>query len=468
MTTDTILLVDDDHFQYKVIGALLTRLGYDFETAKNGHEALHYLKTAKPGSVRVVLMDVMMPVMDGFEALRQIKADYADLPVIMLTGNNDVGTAVQAIKDGACDFIIKPANPSLLDVAIKNAIKMSLLTREVSRLKRERKSGLIFSDLIGCEDGLRDTVTFGRKAAAVDLPVLISGETGTGKELFAHAIHGESKRAKAAFLAINCGAIPENLIESVLFGHEKGAFTGAALRTIGKFREAEGGTIFLDEVGELPLDAQVKLLRVLQEKEIEPVGATQSVPVNVRIISATNRDLRAEVKKSRFREDLFFRLNVLPVTIPALRNRRQDIIPLAEYFMQRFSVSDSLPLKKFSEGACAYLTSCAWPGNVRELENLIRGAMVFFDGDTITEAHFKDIHASETAAEPLMPAADKNPCTLSLLRQDGSLKKLEEIEEEAIQNVLLQCRNNITHAAEALGIAKSTFYRKIKPQHAAT
>jgi DNA-binding NtrC family response regulator len=460
---DCVLVVEDDPIQRKMICMLLSKLGYSVRTAENGKQALIELTESQKNSISIVLLDVSMPVMDGFEALKHIKVSHAEIPVIMLTAQNDTNVAVQAIKNGASDFIVKPPEPSHLDVAIQNAIKISLLTREVSRLRRDKKSTLLFSDIIGYQYGLKDVTALGRKAAASELPVLISGETGTGKELFASAIHGEGRRAGAPFLAINCGAIPENLVESALFGHEKGAFTGATVRTIGKFREAEGGTIFLDEIGELPLETQVKILRVLQQKEIEPVGAGHPVKINVRIISATNRDLKAEVKAGRFREDLYYRLNVLPIHMPPLRSRKQDTVLLAEYFVQKFSMADGPYLKKLSDDAKNYLMQCSWPGNVRELENLIHGTMVFFDGDTINRAHFNEIHVTEQLSDqaPLNsnPAGDQ---IITLLDAKGKIKTMDTLEMQIIKATLDHYQQNIAQAAEALGVAKSTFYRKLR------
>jgi DNA-binding NtrC family response regulator len=379
----------------------------------------------------------------------------------MLTGSDDINIAIQAIKDGANDFIVKPPEPSQLDVTIKNAIKLATLSREFAKLKRDKEGALVFSDLIGYNTGLSTVVSFGRKAAACDVPVLIAGETGVGKELFARAIHGESKRMGAPFIAINCGAIPENLVESTLFGHEKGSFTGAINRTIGKFREAEGGTIFLDEIGELPLEAQVKLLRVLQQKEVEPVGAGKTTKVNVRVISATNRDLRREVQAGRFREDLYFRLNVLPITVPPLRERAQDILPLAEYFIQHISMADGLPLKKLARDAKEYIKNSNWTGNVRELENLIHRSLVLSDNEVIDSVTLANIHEINSSSEPVERRSSAE-LTINLRLPNGNFKTMADIETEAINIALNYFENNITKAANALNIAKSTFYRKIK------
>ncbi len=461
--TETILIAEDDLVQRTMLAMLLSKkLGYHVIQTENGKEAWQRIRNSNIGEINVVLMDISMPVMDGFEALKEIRKYRPDLPVIMLTGDDDTAVAVRAIKEGATDFIVKPPMPAQLDVALKNAIKISALSQEIVRLKRDKEGALLFSDLIGHDAGLREAVAFGRKAAASDVPVLIMGETGSGKELFARALHGESRRVGAPFIAINCGAMPENLVESILFGHEKGSFTGATTRTIGKFREAEGGTIFLDEIGELPLDAQVKLLRVLQQKEVEPVGAGRPVKVNARIISATNRDLQADIKTGRFREDLFFRLNVLPITLPPLRERAHDIIPLAEYFIQRIASSDNIATKLLTADARKYLREHRWLGNVRELENLIHRALVMAEGEEIGRSDLQQIYdsnASEVAAAATTHSPNLN---IPLMHNDGTYKTMTEIESETMHVILKHLEGNITRAAEALGIAKSTFYRKIK------
>lgn len=302
----------------------------------------------------------------------------------MLTGNKDIKIAVDAMRYGAADFLTKPPEPERLRVSIHNALKLSVLEKEVTRLKRQESGTLTFDSLIGYDKGLSSVVKIGRKAAGADIPVLWAKPVSV-KKVFARAIHGEGKRVGKPFVAVNCGAIPEQLAESTLFGHEKGAFTGAISKTIGRFREAEGGTIFLDEVGDLPLNSQVKLLRVLQQKEIVPVGGSKAIPVNVRIISATNRDLEKDVQNGKFREDLIFRLNVLSVHLPPLRERQEDIPALIRHFVERFSVGEKLLLKEVSKQAMSELCGRQWAGNVRELENVIHRAIVL----PVMEIHWR-------------------------------------------------------------------------------
>lgn len=461
----SLLAAEDDEMQRNVLAlALGKRLGYQATIVNNGQEAINAVINSDVETYSAVLLDICMPVMDGFEALKHIRHYRPDLPVIMLTANSDTNTAVKAIKNGAYDFLPKPLDLEHLALVLKNAIHTHTLTQEVSRLRRDKEGAFRFHDLIGYDDGLAPAVNYGRKAALSDVPVLISGETGVGKEQFARAIHGESRRLGAPFIAVNCGAIPENLVESILFGHEKGAFTGAVARTVGKFREAEGGTLLLDEVGELPLEAQVKLLRAVQQQEVEPVGAAQPVKVNVRIISATHRDLKQDVRAGRFREDLYFRLNVLPIALLPLRERQNDILPLAEYFLQCLAAAEMHIPKTLAPDACTYLMHYPWPGNVRELENLMHRAFVLCDGETIRQEQLQELHAMDGELHDY-GTLESSPSTapfITLRQPDGSYKTIHDIEAEAMETVLHLHGGNITRAAEALKMAKSTFYRKMQ------
>lgn len=461
--TQPVLIVDDDPMQRQMLATLLRRkLDFTSHEAGHGREALGILETDQGKTIKIVILDLNMPVMPGLETLEILRQKYPSIPVIMLTGSKDIDDAVQAMKLGAADFLIKPYEGERMVVTVKNALRMSTLSKEVSRLKSEKDGTFRFEKLIGHDGGLASVINIGRKAAASDIPVLITGETGTGKEVFANAIHGEGARAGKPFIAVNCGAIPSQLVESTLFGHEKGAFTGATEKTIGKFREAEGGTVFLDEVGELPLDTQVKLLRVLQQKEVEPVGASKPVPVNVRIISATNRDLQKEVREGNFREDLFFRLNVLQIELPSLRERKPDIPALAAHFVERFCINEGGVPKDISSSAEERLMHYEWPGNVRELENVINRAMVVSDGNILESDDLTSlISGSKNQSKPISAALSchKDICVIS---RDGDFKTVGEIEQEAIRLALDFFNHNITQAARALGMAKSTFYKKIK------
>jgi DNA-binding NtrC family response regulator len=357
-------------------------------------------------------------------------------------------------------------------------------------MKKKAANALTFDDMVAAAPSMRQVVRMGQRAAASNIPVLITGESGVGKELLARAIQGSSERGGRPFIAVNCGAIPENLVESILFGHEKGAFTGAVEKHAGKFVEAHGGTLFLDEVGELPLDMQVKLLRVLQESEVDPVGGKRPVKVDVRIISATNKDLAKLVAESRFREDLFYRLNVFPITIPPLRNRREDVGDLARRFMSRFAAEEGKRIRAVSPEALALLTSYPWPGNVRQLENTLFRAIVLCDGDELSVAEFPQIAAQvdgfDVRVPPLPPMPEpvpvhqgpamygdepvrrdagsilRDPSIMALLDENGEVIPLAEIEERVIRFALTHYRNHMTEMARRLGIGRSTLYSKMK------
>jgi DNA-binding NtrC family response regulator len=450
-----ILIVEDDPMQRQMLSTLLRRqLGFNAQAAENGREALALLDSEQGKAVKLVIMDLDMPVMGGMETLEIMNQKYPSLPVIMLTGSKSVQDAVEALKRGAVDFLTKPYEGARIALTIKNALKMSILSKEVSRLKGEKSGRFSFENLIGHGDGLAAVVQMGRKAAASDIPVLIAGETGTGKEAFSSAIHGESRRAGKPFVAVNCGAIPAQLVESTLFGHEKGAFTGAIDKALGKFREAEGGTIFLDEVGELPRNTQVKLLRVLQQKEVEPVGAARLVPIDVRIVSATNRDLEAEVTAGRFREDLFFRINVLPIELPSLRERKGDIPALAHHFIERFCVNEGGIPKEISSATHQRMLAYDWPGNVRQLENTINRAMVMSDGGAL------DVHDLVGDGMAVSEGAVVAEQDIRIVSSDGAFKTMDVMEQEAMRMALAHFGGNVTQASKALGMAKSTFYRK--------
>ena len=451
----TALIVDDDRSTRRmVISILRGTIDLHFKEAENGKDALRILD--KDNEIVLIILDLDMPVMSGLEALRVMSEKYPAIPVIILTGNTETQSAVQAMKMGATDFLPKPVESARLDVSARNALKMSLMSQEISRLKRHSDDALQFSDLIGHDAGLAENIKIGRKATACDLPVLITGETGTGKEMFARAIHGESRRSGMPFIAVNCGAIPEKLVESTLFGHEKGAFTGAIHKALGKFQEAGGGTIFLDEIGELPLDAQVKLLRVLQESKVEPVGASKSVDIDVRVISATNRNLEEEVRENRFREDLYFRLNVLHITLPPLRARKNDIPDITAHFIELFCASHQVLPKNITEKAMVRLQNHSWPGNVRELENVINRTMALCDSSSLEAEHFSFMPVVSNAT----PQIEGD--MISPFNEDGSFKNFKMLEQEIVALALAHHGGNMSQTARVLGIAKSTLYNKLE------
>jgi DNA-binding NtrC family response regulator len=385
------------------------------------------------------------------------------------------------MRAGASDFLVKPASPERIKVSIGNALKLGVLTGEVTRLKKKQQNRLVFEDMIAKSPAMRQVIRLGTRASQSSIPILIDGESGVGKELVARAIQGGSERAGKPFVTVNCGAIPETLIESILFGHERGAFTGATDKHLGKFQEADGGTLFLDEIGELRLDMQVKLLRALQESEIDPVGAKRPVKVDVRIISATNRDLNELTKEGKFREDLYYRLNVFPVSVPPLRQRVEDIPALAAYFVARFAAEENKQVVGFTPEGLELLNSYAWPGNVRQLENTIFRAVVLCDEELLDVGDFPQIAgamgvtprerklppaASATSLSyahvPAQPQRPSNPYGLSGTDPDGHMRRLEEIEEEVIRMAIERYSGRMSEVARRLGIGRSTLYRKLK------
>src|SRR3954462_15423925 len=336
--TKTVLVVDDDPTQRRLIQAVLERDGFAVAHAQSGDEAIQHLTSG--ASVDVVLLDLAMPGISGQDTLVEMRARGFNQPVIVVTATGGVETIVQAMQAGAMDFFVKPAAPERIIVSIRNALSMGVLRGEVDRLKKHTSGRTTFGDLTGSSPAMQMVKRLGERAAKSSIPILITGESGVGKEVIARAVHGSSERSGKPFVAVNCGAIPENLVESILFGHEKGSFTGATDKHLGKFQEANGGTLFLDEVGELPLDIQVKLLRALQESEIDAVGGKRPIKVDVRIVSATNRDLSLAVKEGRFREDLYYRLNVFPIEAPALRDCKEDVPAVVDCFVKRFNVEE--------------------------------------------------------------------------------------------------------------------------------
>ena len=475
----TVLVVDDDPTQRRLAQAVLEREGYAVVHAESGGEAIDRL--TKGGGADVVLLDMVMPGMSGMEALAEIRTAGVTTPVIVLTANGGVDAVVKAMQAGAQDFFVKPVSAERLLVGVSNALQMTRLTAEVGRLTKRVSNRSSFDDLVGDSPPMRMVKAMGTRAAKSSIPVLITGESGVGKEVIARALHGASDRSGKPFVAVNCGALPSNLIESILFGHEKGAFTGAHDKHLGKFQEANGGTLFLDEIGELPLDMQVKLLRALQEGEVDPVGAKRSVKVDVRIVSATNRDPAQQVKEGAFREDLFYRLNVFPIEAPALRDRREDIPALTDHFIARFNAEEGRRVTGCAPATMALLTAFDWPGNVRQLENTVYRAIVLADAPFL-QPH--DFPAISGMAAPLLPSvgevdrraneetegstasavASAPDSPIRILDDRGHLRTLEEIERDLIQHAIEVYAGHMSEIARRLGIGRSTLYRKVREQ----
>src|SRR5579885_1493983 len=400
--SETVLIVDDDPVQRRLLEAMVQRFGYRALLAEGG-DAAAALLTGGGARIDCVVLDLVMPDLDGLGVLARMREAGLDTPVIVQTAHGGIDNVVSAMRAGAADFVVKPAGAERLQVSLRNAIAARRLAGEVKRLQRKHDGSLTIADIVTRSPAMTPVLRAAEKAAASAIPVLIEGESGTGKELLARAIHGSGARRTKPFVAVNCGALPENLVESILFGHERGAFTGATDKHTGKFVEADGGTLFLDEVGELPLPAQVKLLRAVQESEVEPVGGRKSVKVDVRIVSATHRNLIADVKAGRFREDLFYRLHVFPVTVPPLRRRPEDIAPLTRHFLARFAAEEGKRVRAVSAEAMALLAGFRWPGNVRQLENAVFRAVVLAESEEIGAGEFPQLAAHADAA-PTQPA----------------------------------------------------------------
>ena len=468
----SVLIVDDDPTQRRLLQAVIEKQGYRVETAESGDAALDRVATSP---VDVMLLDLIMPGMDGMETLEAVKKRLPDLPVIVLTASGGIETVVAAMRAGASDFFVKPASPERIAVSIRNAFKVQNLSGEVKRLTRKAANMSGFADMIADAAAMQQVVRLGERAAQSDIPILVTGESGVGKELVAQSIMAASKRAGGPFVAVNCGAIPENLVESTLFGHEKGSFTGATGKHMGKFQEADGGTLFLDEVGELPLDMQVKLLRALQEGEVDPVGSKRPVKVNTRIISATNRDLTERVAAGAFREDLFYRLNVFPIEVPSLRSRRDDVPALVRHFIGRFNAQEGKAIVDAAPETHAMLSSFDWPGNVRQLENAVFRAVILADGDYLTPADFPqisglipDIQSRAPSAGEISPAAVEliagagEPAPVEIMDEGGNLRSLEDIERDLIEFAIETYAGRMSEVARRLGVGRSTLYRKVR------
>ncbi|MFP6774319.1 MAG: sigma-54 dependent transcriptional regulator [Alphaproteobacteria bacterium] len=456
----TVLVVDDDPTQRRLLEAVVSRHGYDVEIAKGGEDAIAFMQSDKAAAVDLILLDLVMPDLDGFEVLQQVKSRRPDLPTIVLTAQSSIEIIVRVMQAGAADFIPKPASPERLLVSMENALKMNVLTGQVSRLSRQVEGRMQFEDLITGSDTMNMALDLARRAASSNIPILIEGESGVGKEMVARAVQGSSERAGKPFIAVNCGAIPEKLVESMLFGHEKGAFTGATERHAGKFQEADGGTLFLDEIGELRQDMQVKLLRALQEGEVDPVGSSKPVKVDIRLISATNRELQRQVSEGKFREDLFYRLNVFPIQIPPLRDRLDDIPPLSEHFVAKLAATEGKAVRGLSADALDLLMGFDWPGNVRQLENAIFRAVVLCDGDELTLKDFPQIAQSMGMDTPMAHNGGANG-GLSVLNAVGEIRTLDAMEADMIRLAIDKYEGQMTKVARRLGIGRSTLYRKV-------
>jgi DNA-binding NtrC family response regulator len=491
---ERILIVDDDPVHRRLVEGMVTRFGYEAGTADSGEAAVKILLAPQAGGFDGVILDLVMPDLDGLGVLARLREAGVSIPVIVQTAHGGIDNVISAMRAGALDFAVKPVGAERLNVSLRNALATRALESELKLIKHSRSGTLGFRDIITRSVAMRAVLRTAEKAAGSGIPVLIEGESGVGKELIARAIHGSGERRAKPFVAVNCGAIPDNLVETTLFGHEKGAFTGATERHTGKFVEASGGTLFLDEVGELPPAAQVKLLRAIQEGEVEPVGARKPVKVDVRLVSATNRNLIEDVRQGRFREDLFYRLHVFPIAVPPLRQRPEDIPDLVRHFVARFGVEEGKRIRSVAADAMALLHAFSWPGNVRQLENAVFRAVVLAEGDELGCAEFpqiasqlgRTVAALASAPEgPGQPAAeevalvlepllsDQHPGlapalpfgsgeALALLDPAGEVRPLEELEAAAIRFAISHYRGQMSEVARRLRIGRSTLYRKLE------
>jgi len=450
-----VLVVDDEASIRSILSALLTKCGYEVEVGPSGQSCLDIYPKFLP---EVVLLDLRMPGMDGLKVMEELAGQFgADCKTIIMTAHGEVRSAVEAMKRGAFDYLEKPFDNDELVAIIARAVEVVTLSRRVKQLENQLESTYGFDNIVGASDRMKSTFALMRRFAATDGTVLVCGESGTGKELIVRAIHQASRRKSGPFVVVNCGAIPSSLIESEFFGHEAGSFTGATRLRRGKFEEADGGTLFLDEAGELTLEAQVKLLRVIEEGTFCRIGGNTPIQVDVRVIAATNRDLAAAVKEGRFREDLFWRLHVLSLTMCPLRERPEDIPLLVEHFVDKYATSFGVQPPSVPDRTMGLLRSYSWPGNVRELQNCIYSAMIVSEGSalelvSLPEHIVKGV--TRTAGESIASG-------LSSLAETV-VQATEKAEKEAIQETLAKVGGNREKAAELLGIGRTTLYRKLK------
>jgi DNA-binding NtrC family response regulator len=487
--TRSVLIVDDDPVQRRLLEAAVTKFGHQAIVTDSGEAGLAALE--RDGhDIAVVVLDLVMPGTDGHGVLQRMREREIATPVIVQTAQGGIETVVNAMRHGAFDFVVKPASPERLNKAITDAMKVEAVGDRARKLTR-RSALPSFKDFSTKSAAMEKALKLAQKAAASDIPILIEGESGAGKEFVARAIQAASDRRGKPFVTVNCGAIPDNLVESILFGHEKGSFTGATEKHAGKFVEAHGGTLFLDEIGDLPLHVQVKLLRAVQDGEVDPVGGRSTVKVDIRLISATHRDLLQQVKDGKFREDLFYRLNVYPIVVPPLRDRRSDLAQLVNRFISRFGNAGANHVHGISGPAMEMLQAYDWPGNIRQLENTIFRACVLSEGDVLTEAEFPHIRAQMNGLSGLDPIEDENGNTgqpvsfdaseieslavrsavaelnsaaglLRALDERGNVRSLADVELEMIKLAIDHYDGQMSEVARRLGIGRSTLYRKLK------
>ena len=450
-----ILIVDDDKAFRVATVALLQDEGYGVTAATNGDEATKQISERK---FDLILSDLVMEGMNGIELLRHIKQETPDATVMMVTGFGSVQTAVEAMRHGAYDYLLKPCNNDELLIKVRRALGEREKTEELERLRSLLESTANFSNIISQNSKMKEVFKLVRQVAGTDVTVLVLGDTGTGKELIAKAIHLNSQRKEKPFVVVQCSAIPETLLESELFGYERGAFTGAARPRMGKFEEANGGTIFLDEISDVPLDLQTKLLRILQDKQVVRLGSNTTMTADVRIIAATNRDLDVMVSQGKFRDDLLYRLNVFPIALPALRERLDDIPLLAEFFLQKHQSLARQPITGFAPAVIHAMMNDAWKGNIREMENLIKRAIIKTDGNLITSIELPSMMKGSGGRDD----GAAIPSSAAIPYKEYLEHVTRDAEQKYLVRVLRECKGNLNQVARMMGVDRKTVYRKIE------
>ncbi|MEP2987631.1 MAG: sigma-54 dependent transcriptional regulator [Parasphingorhabdus sp.] len=461
--TKLLLLIDDEPAQCRLISALASRAGFRTIFARDAETAVATLGTQDGMMLDAIILDHWVPGSEATDLIAELKARRPALPILMLTAVGSIEEAVDAVRAGATDYLIKPVAPEQLLQALTASVVESQHMGELQPLTEKISAPLEFEEIVGAAPAFRAALAIAAKAARARVPVLIEGEGGVGKEVIADAIHAASPRSKLPLLKVNCGAITGNLLDSILFGHEKGAFTGAFDRKIGLLQQAEGGTIFLDEIDRIPVETQIRLLRFLKSSEIQPLGSPNSFQLDVRIIGATNQSLENQVKKEKFREDLFYRLNVVQLTIPPLRNRTGDLPALSRHFLARLALQPGLRSLGITDEALNLLRRYSWPGNVRQLQSVLFRAAVMCDRDALTEDEFPQIASfvEQSGAGDPTPIGSSEGIGITLYSEDGNLRPLEEIEGDVIRLAIGHYRGRMTEVARRLGIGRSTLYRKL-------
>lgn len=454
--TGRLLIVDDEEIVLQSCRRILSRRDYQIDVASNGVEALH---AVAENDYDVIILDIKMPKMDGIEVLRRVKESHPDVDVIMITGLHEIETAVQAMKLGALDYLPKPFDPDEFDLVVARALEHRQLLHEHLSLKSEVSAKYRFENIIGSSPQMQNVYRLIARCAPTNSSVLLRGESGTGKELIARAIHYNSLRKDKPFVTVDCTTLSENLLESELFGHVKGSFTGAVSNKKGLFEAADGGTLFLDEIGNISMSTQAKLLRFIEEREFKAVGDTRTQSVNIRLISATNRDLEAMIADGNFRDDLYYRINIFPIELPPLRARQDDIPALAFHALKRFSEETEHSIRGFSTGALNLLMNYDWPGNVRELENVIHRAVILASGDVIRQGHLVNIIDMVPRVDLDVPLTSDE---LKEIKKVARQKAVESVEKHFVLGALKRNGWNVTRSSEQTGMQRSNFQALMK------